>query len=64
MKKGGALASSLKSAAANQVDERLRRRFPGLAADLMQFGQYWPHEHQADSRHPSGSWSWAARAAA
>jgi SAM-dependent methyltransferase len=41
----GSLKSRVRGAAARRVQGLLRGRLPGLAANLMQFGQYWPHEH-------------------
>lgn len=39
----------LKAAAARRVVGQLRDQLPPLAAGLMQFGQYWPHEYRAES---------------
>jgi len=43
------LKSRLKSAADPRIAWSVRRSLPVLAPDLMQFGQYWPHDHEASS---------------
>lgn len=44
----GSPISRARAAAGRQVTERLRNQLPGLAPELMQFAQYWPHEPGAD----------------
>ena len=39
---------SLKHTGGRKAQNQLRRWMPNLAPSLMQFGQYWPHEHTAD----------------
>jgi SAM-dependent methyltransferase len=43
------LPSRAKAAASRQVTDRLRRQLPGLAPNLMQVGQYWPHRYEEES---------------
>jgi SAM-dependent methyltransferase len=40
---------SLKNVAVGKARDQLRRQLPHLAPSLMQLGQYWPHEHTAQS---------------